>query len=100
MGEAIIWWVTLQALGVIALPVAWVLLRALPDRGYSAAKALGLLLTGWLAYTLSMLQLMPFERLPLFLCAALLAGFSLWLLLRNGRALPVRCKHAFARLPL
>lgn len=87
MVDAIIWWITLQILGLIAIPVAAVLLRALPDRGYSASKALGWLLTGWLAYTLSMVQVLPFERWSIALCALLLAGLSGWLLYRNGRVL-------------
>src|SRR5947209_8022072 len=87
MVDAIIWWITLQLLGLIALPLAAVLLRALPDRGYSASKALGLLLTGWLAYTLSMIKILPFERWSIALCALALAAFSGWLLYRNGRRL-------------
>src|SRR5438270_136833 len=87
MGEAFVWWLTLELLGVISLPVAAVALRALPDRGYAVAKVLGLLLTGWLAYTLAMMQLASFGRGLLFLSAAALAAFSFWLLWRRGKAL-------------
>lgn len=87
MAEAVVWWLALQILGLVAIPISAVLLRALPDRGYSASKVLGLLLVGWLAYTLSMLQIVPFERWLIALCVIAVAAFSGWLLFRNDRAL-------------
>ncbi|HMA35352.1 MAG TPA: DUF2298 domain-containing protein [Chloroflexia bacterium] len=87
MGDAIVWWLTLELLGLIALPIAAVVLRPLPDRGYAVAKPLGWLLVGWLAYTLAMGQIAPFGRALLGVCALLVAGLAAWLLLRNGRAL-------------
>src|SRR6266566_20476 len=87
MGDAIVWWIALQLLGLAAIPIAAVLLRALPDRGYTLSKPLGLLLTGWLAYTLAMLKIAQFDRLWVTICLLLVAGFSLFLLLRNGRVL-------------
>lgn len=87
MGETFLWWLTIEALGLVALPIAALLMRTLPDRGYTAAKPLGLLIVGWLAYTLSMLKLAPFGRLLLFGCMLALAAFSAWLLLRDGRAM-------------
>jgi YYY domain-containing protein len=85
VGEAIVWWVTLQLLGIIAFPIGAFVLRSLPDRGYAVAKVLGLLLTVWLAYILAMLRVLQFGRALLLLCALVVAGFSVWLLLRNGR---------------
>jgi uncharacterized membrane protein/sugar lactone lactonase YvrE len=85
VGEAIVWWVTLQLLGIIAFPIGAFVLRSLPDRGYAVAKMLGLLLTVWLAYILAMLHVLQFGRALLLLCALAVAGFSAWLLLRRGR---------------
>src|SRR4051794_15536164 len=87
MADAIVWWLTIEILGLVALPVAAVLLRPLPDRGYAVSKVLGILLTGWLAYTLAMMKLLQFGRLSLALCVLVLAAFSGWLLYRNDRAL-------------
>ncbi len=87
MAEAFAWWLTLEILGIIAFPVAAVLLRALPDRGYTVTKTLGLLLTGWLAYTLSMMQMAQFGRGLLIFCAIVLALFSTWLLWRKGKVM-------------
>src|SRR3954468_7422305 len=87
MADAIVWWLTIEVLGLAALPVAAVLLRPLPDRGYAVSKVLGILLVGWLAYTLAMIKLLGFGRGSLILCTLVLAGFSGWLLYRNKRAL-------------
>ena len=40
------WYLTLQVMALAGLPIAFATLRQLPSRGYSTAKALGVLLTG------------------------------------------------------
>lgn len=87
MGETLLWWLTIQALGIVALPIAASLMRGVPDRGYTAAKALGLLLVTWLAFLVAMTGVVPFGRLLLFVCVLAVAGLSAWLLLRDDRAL-------------
>lgn len=55
----LVWYLTVQAMTVAALPVALRVLSPLPDRGYSLAKALGVLLVGvgfWLAYAYGLLR--------------------------------------------
>ncbi len=52
-------WIVLQIFGLIALPLAWRLFAHLPDRGYTLAKALGLLAAGyllWLGSTFGLLR--------------------------------------------
>ncbi len=87
MGDALIWWLTIELLGLAAVPLAAALLPTLPDRGYAAAKPLGLLIVGWLAYLLAMLHIVAFDRLTLAGCALVLGVLSVWLLLRDSRAL-------------
>jgi YYY domain-containing protein len=41
------WWAIVEVIGLLALPLGLRLLRHLPERGYGVAKALGLLLTGY-----------------------------------------------------
>lgn len=96
MGDAIVWWIALQLLGLAALPIGTVLLRALPDRGYSVSKPLGLLLVGWLAYTLSMTRIFNFDRILLVLCLLLVAALSGFLLFRNDRALLTDLREHFS----
>lgn len=89
MTESIlIYWLIAQIIGVVGLPAARLLLGALPDGGYAAAKPLGLLLTGYLAWLAAMLGLASFGA-PLLVFAAL-AVFSggLLVLRRQGFAAP------------
>ena len=97
MGDAIVWWITLQLLGLAAVPIAAVLLRALPDRGYTLSKPLGLMLTGWLAYTVAMLKIAQFDRLLVTICLLVVAAFSVFLLLRQGRALLYELRDHFTK---
>src|SRR3990170_4301268 len=60
--DTIQWWLAVEAIGLIALPITLVLFRALPGRGIAFGKPLGLLLTGylfWLALTLHVLPNRP-----------------------------------------
>jgi YYY domain-containing protein len=71
--QIFIWWLAAQGFGLAGLPLARFLFRALPDRGYAFAKALGLLLVGYLAWLAAMLGLAPFGA-PLIVASALVAG--------------------------
>lgn len=73
------WWLAIQLIGVAGLPLATRLLRTLPDRGYSFAKSLGLLLVGYGAWLLAMLGLAPFAVPTLVACMLAVAGIGLWL---------------------
>ena len=44
------WWLIMEVIGLLALPLALRLFRYLPERGYAFAKPLGLLLTGYLLW--------------------------------------------------
>src|SRR3954466_2220810 len=68
--QILIWWLVVQAFGLAGLPLARFLFSALPDRGYAFAKALGLLLSAYLAWLIAMLGLAPFG-------AALIAASAL-----------------------
>ncbi|MBI4233365.1 MAG: glycosyltransferase family 39 protein [Chloroflexi bacterium] len=81
-------WLVLLYLATLAvLPLALVLLRGLPDRGYLLAKPLGLLLTAYIPWLLASLKWLPFGRMSIFLGLAALLLLSLVLWLRNRREL-------------
>ncbi|MCG8347102.1 MAG: DUF2298 domain-containing protein [Chloroflexales bacterium] len=67
------WWLVIQLLGLIALPLTMFLFRFLPDRGYAFSKTLGLLLTGYGAWLLAMLGLGSFG-VPLLLIVTLIVA--------------------------
>ncbi|HEU5102604.1 MAG TPA: DUF2298 domain-containing protein, partial [Roseiflexaceae bacterium] len=74
----IVWWLTAQAFGLAGLPLAQFLFRTLPDRGYAFSKALGLLLSGYLAWLLAMLGLAPFGRGLLLICMLAVGAIGLF----------------------
>jgi YYY domain-containing protein len=63
MSELVSWWLLIEALGIAGLPVTVTVFARLPDRGWSAAKALALLLVGWLVwFPLTIVTALPFNR--------------------------------------
>jgi YYY domain-containing protein len=52
-GIVLSWWALVTAAGIAALPLSFRLLRWLPDHGYTLARAVGLLLTGFVFWLLA-----------------------------------------------
>jgi YYY domain-containing protein len=48
MASFVVWWAAAELLALAAFPLAFYLLRSLPDRGYTAAKPLGILLPSFI----------------------------------------------------
>jgi YYY domain-containing protein len=81
MSDAIavlIWWLLLQAMGWVALPLVFRLLRWLPDRGYSVAKPAGLLLGNYVLWLLGTLGWLRNTAGGVLLAFGLAALFSAW----------------------
>lgn len=72
------WWLTLQLIGLAALPLAFRLFRRLPDRGYAFARPLGLLLAGYLFWLGASLGLLRNTWGGVLLALVAVAGLS-WL---------------------
>src|SRR5262249_36360453 len=67
MSELLTWWLLVEALGVAGLPLTLTVFSRLPDRGWSAAKALALLVVGWLIwFPLTIVSALPFDRAWIF----------------------------------
>ena len=63
MSELLSWWLLVEALGVVGLPLTVTVFSRLPDRGWSATKALTLLAVGWLIwFPLTIITALPFSR--------------------------------------
>lgn len=83
--DILTYWLAAQALGMIGLPAARLLLGALPDHGYAFARSLGLLLTGYVAWLVAMFGLAPFG-VPLVIVAGAVVFVGGLLALRHADA--------------
>ncbi len=81
MNDAILWYLVSSMLGWLAFPIAYRLLPNLPDRGYTASRALGLLIWSYSLWLSASLGILPFNEGGLLVAVGLLAGLSLWALL-------------------
>ncbi len=82
MLPVILWWLVIQFLGLVALPLTWRLFARLPGRGYPFAKVLGLLLVSYVLWLGASLRLIPNDLGGIALAVLAVAAASLWL----GRA--------------
>ncbi|NJP07980.1 MAG: DUF2298 domain-containing protein, partial [Chloroflexaceae bacterium] len=65
----LLWLVVVELLGLAMFALLFWLLPWLPDRGWSLAKALALLLVAWAAWWLGSLRVLAFGPLTVWLCA-------------------------------
>ena len=78
----ITWWLVLQLVGLAALPLAFRLFRRLPDRGYTFARPLGLLLASYIFWLGTSLGLLRNRWGGVLFALVVLAGLS-WLAYRR-----------------
>lgn len=64
------WWAVVAGLGLMFLPLTFVLFRDFHDRGYLFSKVLGIAFTGYLMWLLSSIRHLKFTPLSCFLCVA------------------------------
>ena len=76
------WLIMVEGIALLTLPIAFVIFRPLPDRGYLFAKALGLLLVGLVVWLLASLQWMAFSQGSIAIALTLLTLTSLAVLAR------------------
>lgn len=58
----LLWLIVVEGIALLTLPIAFVVFRPLPDRGYLFAKSLGLLLAGLIVWLLASVHWMAFSR--------------------------------------
>jgi len=93
MGALLLWWLLIELLGLLALPLTLSLFRNLPDRGYPFARILGILLPSFLAWFLGMWQLATYGPALLAFSLSLLALLSALLLWRERGLLGFLQEH-------
>ena len=62
MVDALVWLLTIELLGLVALPLAFLLFNRLPDRGYTLAKPMALVLFPFVLWILGLTHLIPNSR--------------------------------------
>ena len=78
MGPLVVWWLVLEGIGLISLPLTYRLFSARTGHGYAFGKIIGLLLISYVSWLLTHLQLLPFHlSLPLTLAAYVLLNATL-----------------------
>lgn len=87
VAAAVMWLLLLELLGLVAFPLAFVVLRGLGDRGYGVSKILGVLALAWLSWIGPSLKVVPYERWWIVLCLGLLIGISAAIAWRRRAAL-------------
>ncbi len=81
------WWLIIQALGLAAWPLAFRLLRWLPDRGYMLAKPLGLLLTSYFFWLAVSFHILPNTSLGILAAFVFVVAISWGLYCRERSSL-------------
>jgi YYY domain-containing protein len=74
--DALIWFITVEFLSLIFLPVTFFLFKNLPDRGYAFGKALSILFVSFILWILSNMHVLPNEQWAIILIVVLLAAGS------------------------
>ncbi|MFQ6027536.1 MAG: DUF2298 domain-containing protein [Dehalococcoidia bacterium] len=83
MADVLAWFLTVEILGALALPLTFLLFPRLPDRGYSLTKPVALVLTSYLLWVSGLTRLIPNSQLTLIVILAFGALISGWLLYRH-----------------
>jgi YYY domain-containing protein len=73
--SVICWWLALEILGLLALPLTTVVFHRLKDRGYILAKTMGLVVVGFLVWLAASYRLLT-NSLPTTLGACLVLGLG------------------------
>ncbi|GAB4145708.1 MAG: hypothetical protein Fur0021_03220 [Candidatus Promineifilaceae bacterium] len=89
---AVVWWLSVIALGWLAFPLTFVIFHGFADRGYALSRVLALLLISYFGWILASLNLAANTRSTLLVGLALLIALNAVLLIRRRRDL-----HAFWR---
>ncbi|MBI5876024.1 MAG: hypothetical protein HZB53_00115 [Chloroflexi bacterium] len=76
MIDSLKWYLVLQGLGILGLPIAFRLFAPLPSRGYVFAKPLALLLAGYLFWIAGMFGFLANSTAGIVLAIVVVAGLS------------------------
>ena len=78
-----LWWGVFFVLGMICLPLTFVLLGKFVDRGYIFAKVLGMILVAYPVWLLGSIHVLPFGKISIYLFLTVLFGVNLLILTKK-----------------
>ena len=84
MTAFISWYILITLLGWLTFPLAYHIFPALTDRGYTLARALGLLVWGYIFWLFASLGVAQNDAGGLLLALIVLAGLSVWTILNRA----------------
>ncbi len=96
MTASISWYLASSFLGWLTFPLVFRLLPALTDRGYSLARAAGILLWGWVFWILASLGILRNDLGGVLFAILPLLGLSLWSLAKDDRSQVAQIKAWFS----
>ncbi len=79
----VVWLGLIELVALLSLPLALVIFRRLPDRGYVFSKGLGILLVAFIPWLLASLHWMPFSRGSIAVGLVVIAMMSAFFWWRN-----------------
>jgi len=82
--SVISWWLAIQVLGLLAVPLTTVVFHRLADRGYILSKTMGLLVVAFLVWVVASYRLLT-NSLPTVLAACVVLGLVSLFLFRRRR---------------
>ncbi len=94
----VVWYIAVQLVALVAIPLAFVVFRPLPDRGYLLAKPLGLLLVATVAWLLASYGLMGFSFSSVLVGLLITAALSTLAWERFGREIVLFLKQRWRML--
>src|SRR5215472_16155727 len=85
MGLVFSWWLVIEILGLVGMPLTSVVCANLPDRGWALGKPFALVIIGWLIwFPLSIITALPYNGAWIAGTVLAFAGLNLLLLLRRS----------------
>jgi YYY domain-containing protein len=81
------WWLIMEVLGLLALPLVLCLFRHLPERGYAFARPVGLLLAGYVLWMGASLGLLSNTRSAILFAMLVVGVLSFWIWQRQRESL-------------
>ncbi|MGQ9666542.1 MAG: DUF2298 domain-containing protein, partial [Anaerolineae bacterium] len=89
MGAVLAWWLAVQAVGLLALPLTFRLFKGLPARGWAFARPMGLLLAGYVFWLLGSLGFLRNSLGGVLFALVVLAAVSIYVGRRELGLAPV-----------